>query len=480
MYSAALHENNITVIYHNFIKKFFDEIDEVTIKFNESIAVDNNSINATQDQTEKSNVSLIVATNTDDEVVLCQADGIVKNKKDENEKSVTDLPSQDTTINDFFDDEPSPKKSKQFTFTESELPDSEETKEFLKSYPREITEPVSMQSETESESNSEDESNWCSQRRRKKTKPVTEVPIDKLPTRFITRQRVPNIYLVCKKNCLRMLQSNYLKSQENQMNEDIIRENLKRLKTDNTSKGKLYVRYVKPQRKYIKSKSFAYKNTKNTRSTRCLKNKIDGKNIKRSKPHNKSKKHKKNFKVTIKKPERKDTKSTLLSQNNNKNSTPASITATKTNTRRTRAMKNISDGRNAKNKSVALGNIKNDNKQTPMHKKQRSTLPAVEIRRSKRYQKNKDEDVMKAPVSIPKKSMHEQSTVYKISSTSSESPKNLKRSLIEDSEVPSLKRTRSQNIKVTNAATPVGVMMKTRHQDERGKIFVMWFLQIET
>lgn len=457
MSSAELHENNnITVIYHSHIKKIFDEIDEVILKYNESIAVNNNCVNATQDQRENSNVSLVVAPNTDDEVVLCQSDGSVKNEKDETEK--------------FSDDESCPKKSKQLTFIESNLPDSDE-EELLKSYPRpKVTESDSMESESESERNSVDESNLWSWRRRKKTKPVTEVTIDKLPTKFLTRQRVPNRYLVCKKYCLHLFQSIYLKSQEEHMNEDIIRENVKRLKTHNKSKGKLDVRIVKPERKDTKSKLFVQKNTnnssldytpaaKNTISrTRCLKNKTDGKNMKRSKPHNKGTKHKKKTNVGIKKPERKNTKSTPLAQKLNKKSTLDPISAAKTNTRRSRAMKIITDGRNTKIKSGTPGNIKNDYKRKPTHKKERSTLPALEERRSKRYQKTKKEDLtMKAPVSTPRKSK-----VYNISPSCSESPKRLKRSLVGDSEVSSPKRTRSQN----NNVTPVRVIMKTRHQDE--------------
>ncbi|KAJ8719453.1 hypothetical protein PYW08_011628 [Mythimna loreyi] len=451
--------------YYSVIRKILDEIDEVILKRYErenskTINVKDNYADVSHDQRDKSIINLVDVT-AGDEPLHCTADAYVKNKKDDNDNicSVADLSSQETMISDFSDDDESPpKKSKQFTFRDNDLPESREIDEFLKAYPRpQVT--FFPWIESESKSYLDEESNWFSRRRRKKIKPVTKITIENLPERFMTRQRKPNMYLVTKKYCHRVLQSIYLKKQENQIDLEIIRENIQRLKMSNNNKI--------PENMDTKSKSFAINNItldiistakKSTRGTSYMKNKSDGKQDKNksisSGNEKKSYKRKHTFKkntCTLPAVERRRSKRNQKTKGIDEVAMKAAVSVAK-----------IEDKNNkSKSTSISSRNEQNDYKRKHTHKKNRSTLPAVERRRSKRNQKTKgkDEDTMKAPVSVPKKSVHEQSTVYNISSSSCESPKSLKRSLVEDSDVPSAKRTRFHDNKVTKASMSTSASM---------------------
>lgn len=457
---------------------------------NKSVDADENYYNATQDiyedlcsQREKSNDGSTAAPNVDDDVVPCSVEDYkVKDKFANIERDLSPTKNHDGLDNkgligrtnvanlkkvpsDSSDTECTPKKVKKFIFTDSDLPDSQEIKTTMMSHTRSAV--TESSSESEPENNSEECTPFLN--RKKKTKPVPKVDLtkmfEKLPERVITRQRKPTYKLMSNNvstNNSTILKPTYLTEQEDQIDGDIITENIKRLKT--FGKGKVN------------------KDSKNEESLKEEKKDSSS----RKKSDSKSKEPKEKIKVKIEKPKRKETKSkpeysrrksAELEKNNNKEDSLDSTSVDKAPTRRTRSRKNENDSQNSQKKSVSPENLKKDpdNKRKRTYKKQekeRSVSPEIEVRRSKRQQKakEKDEDMMKAPVSIPKKSMHEQSTVYNISSSSSESPKSLKRSLVEDSEMPSSKRTRSHNANnvcnsINNAslrATPARVM-KTQH-----------------
>ncbi|KAJ8720070.1 hypothetical protein PYW07_012113 [Mythimna separata] len=452
---------------------------------NKSIDVEDNYYNATQDlyedlcsQRENSADGSAAAPRADDEVVPCSVENYkVKDKFANIERDLSPakdqdvLDDKDATVgdkvaklskmpSDSSDLECTPKKVKKFIFTDSDLPDSQEIKTSMMSHAR----------STVTESSSESEPENCSEEitpflnRRKKTKAVPKVDLskmfEKLPERVITRQRKPTFKLLSNevsKNNSTILKPSYLTEQEDQIDGDIITENIKRLK------------------KFGKGKT--NKDTKNEESLKDDKKDSSS----RKKSNVKSKEPKEKIKVKIEKPKRKDTKSKTESSGRksaelDKNIAKDSLDSTsvdKPPTRRTRSRKNENDSQNSEKN---LENLKNepDNKRKRTNKKQekeRSVSPEMEVRRSKRQQKAKEkDDTMKAPVPVPKKSAHEQSTVYNISSSSSESPKSLKRSLVEDSDVPSPKRTRSHNTNsicnsINNSslrATPARAM-KTQH-----------------
>lgn len=375
-----------------------------------------------KDQNEKSNVSLEVQSHADDDVVLCSVDGNVKNEVDENKNTnyEIDLASHEnmdnvsvkdailTHVSDSSDEEFTPKKSNRWTFMDNDFPNSDELRDILKmSYPK----PAEIDSFTESASeysNSEDESCKFLRRFWNKTKPA------KLPTRVITRQRRPNFKLLSggevNKNNLTILKSRYLTKQEDQIDEDVILENIKRLKS------------------FIKTKTEKY--SENHESTIKGKTEIEtGK-----KPDNKSKEHMRQVKVKLRELEikRKLSKIKSFTRKKPEEDSLNTVPAFKPTTRSTRAKRKENNGNNTQKKCSEKKNKKPDHKRKP-----------CEGRRSKRQQKvnEKNKDTIKAPISMHR-SKPKQTNEFNVESSSSESPK---RSLVDDSGVPISKRTRSHN-----------------------------------
>ncbi|KAJ8719454.1 hypothetical protein PYW08_011629 [Mythimna loreyi] len=474
-------------------------ISKDTTEKHKSIDVDDNYYNATQDiyedlcsQRDKSTDGPAAAPNADDEVVPCSVENYkAKDKFAGIERDLSPAKDQDGLDNkdvtggdkvakltkipsDSSDLECTPKKVKKFIFTDSDLPDSQEIKTSMMSHARSAITESSSESEPE---NCSEEITPFLNRRKKKNKTVPKVDLtkmfEKLPERVITRQRKPTFKLLSSeinKNNSTILKPSYLTEQEDQIDGDIITENIKRLKKFGKAKTKKDTKSEENLKEDKKEENL--KEDKNDSSSR-------------KKSNIKTKEPKEKIKVKIEKPKRKDTKSKTESSGRKsaeleKNVTKDSLGSTsvdKAPTRRTRSRKNENDSQNSERKSISPDKLKNEpeNKRKRTNKKQekeKSVSPDLEVRRSKRQQKakGKDEDTMKAPVSVPKKSVHEQSTVYNISSSSSESPKSLKRSLVEDSDVPSAKRTRSHNTNnncnsINNSslrATPARVV-KTQH-----------------
>uniref|UniRef100_A0A2A4JIH5 Mediator of DNA damage checkpoint protein 1 n=1 Tax=Heliothis virescens TaxID=7102 RepID=A0A2A4JIH5_HELVI len=367
---------------------------------------------------------------------------------------------------DSSDETSTPKKTKPFVFTDSDLPDSQEIKKNVLSHTR--ANVTDSSSESEVENCSEDQFTPVVHRKKKKSIPKLDLTkmleFNKLPERVLTRQRKPTYKIkgcdeVSKKLSESILKPAYLTEQEDQIDGDIIKENIERLKTyekAKTNKDSKVEEIVKEEKKPSTS---------------------------RKKTDSKSSEPKEKIKVKIEKPKKKETKTKSESRKDKKSNEAGKDTSKEETTRtlRTRTKKvDIID--KSEQKPVTESNKKEPvnkrNSSTKKQEKERSKSPEIEVRRSKRQRKTKEnfEDSQKGLKSILKKSVHEQSTVYNISSSSSESPKSLKRSLV-DSDAPSPKRTRGGNTSsmnkndntsisnISNAslrATPARVM-KTHH-----------------
>ncbi|XP_022826571.1 titin-like isoform X2 [Spodoptera litura] len=462
------------------------------------IEVDPNYYNDTQDifddlctQRDKPEVQLT----TDDEVVPCSVEDYkVKDKFDGIEKDLSPFKNENDNIaeiaklekvpsGDLSDVDSTPKKAKPFVFTDSDLPSSQEIKKCLVSHTRSFgTEESSSESETENSIH--EPYNPFKKINKKKRKPSVVVDltkrleVDKLPERVITRQRKPA--LNTESISPNILKPTYLTEQEDHIDQEIITENIKRLKT------------------YERAKS--NKNSKKDESVKEEKKE----NVSRKKT-DKVTEPKDKIKGKIEKPKKNETKSksetprTSDKSHNNQVQEEESLdtaTVSKPTTRSTRSKKKDTECETNENKSSNYKVTVKDNKKKRTNKKQekerskspemvarsterartpksRSKSPEMEVRRSKRQRKPKtkfEESEVKAPKSILKNSTHEQSTVYNISSSSSESPRSLKRSMLDCSDAPSSKRTRAQTNSLRTSgignaslrATPARVM-KTHH-----------------
>lgn len=381
---------------------------------------DDNYYNATQDILED------LCTQKDMEVADDKSKETVKH---DNVALLKRIPS------DSSDEMSTPKKTKPFLFTDSDLPDSQEIKKNVSSHTR--ADVTDSSSESEVENYSEDQFTPVVHRKKKKSIPKIDLTkmldVDKLPERVITRQRKPTDKM---KGCIEankkfssdMLKPAYLTEQEDQIDGDIIKENIKRLKTYEKAKAnkdsKIEV-IVKEEKKSSPS---------------------------RKKTASKSSEPKEKIKVKIEKPKKKETKTKSESRKDKKNNEAEKDTSKEETTRtlRTRSKKVDTVDKNTEHKPE-IENIKREpvNKRNSSAKKQekeRSKSPEIEVRRSKRQRKPVEnlEDSHRGPKSILKKSLHEQSTIYNISTSSPESPKGVKRSLV-DSDAPSPKRTRGGN-----------------------------------
>ncbi|CAB3227810.1 unnamed protein product [Arctia plantaginis] len=415
-----------------------------------------------------------------------------------------------TTSESSSDFECTPKKVRPFLFTDSDLPNSQEIQNniFLKQNKPYATE---SSSESEPEVNTEDQFTPFVHRK-KKPRTVAKIDltkrfdVEKLPERVITRVRKPTSkvqesLLGTKKLTANILKPKFITEQEDQIDEDIIKENVKRLKTygkgklikentsnvindDNKSETKVENNDTKKKSKDVKNVS----TTENNKSKDKIKVKIE-------KPKKKDvEKDKKAKSKEVSSRKEQDETNKLKSKDKSQDQKGRGDTDPKSlndkpeseagiSTRSTRSRRKNNDVKTAEKKSTSPDNKKatvdNGRKGRPIRKKEppkESTSPEVEIRRSRRNVKAKentsdsqDRQKIQGTKSILKKSIHEQSTVYNISSSSGESNKNLKRSLADDSEEPSPKRTRafvnnvnSSTNNVSLRATPARTM-KTQH-----------------
>lgn len=380
------------------------------------------------------------------------------------------------------DVEYTPKKVRPFLFTDSDLPNSQEIKNniLLK---HNKTYPTDSSSESEPEVNTEDQFTPFIHRK-KKPRTVAKIDltkrfdVEKLPERVITRVRKPTSKMQnlegTKKLSANILKPKFVTEQEDQIDEEIIKENVKRLKTygkgkqikENTSNFTKDDEKSEPnivtETKSEDVKHTSVKENKNNKSKEKIKVKIEKpkkkdveKDKKAKSKEGSSRKEQDDSNVHKNMDKSQDQKCKGETDSKNLNDKPESKTGISTRT--TRSRKKNNDVKNDEKKSISpedkKATVDNSSKGNPVRKKaplKKSHSPEVEIRRSRRNVKAKDntsgsQDSQKnqAPKSILKKSIHEQSTVYNVSSSSVESPKNLKRSLVDDSEVPSPKRTRA-------------------------------------
>ncbi|XP_075977075.1 uncharacterized protein LOC142977204 [Anticarsia gemmatalis] len=413
------------------------------------------------------------------------------------------------------DIESTPKKVRTFIFTDSDLPNSQEIHTNIHH-----TKSIATESSSESEPENSEEQYTPLVHKKKKTNKVVKIDltkkfnVEKLPERIITRVRKPTVkmeenLLNNKKAATSMLKPKFLQEQEDQISEEIIKENVLRLKTyvkgkasksdsppakDNEEKHNDTKNQIEDIPKEMEIKSKEIKNeTKKTESKSTTK--IEPKNklnelkekikVKIEKP-----KSKKESKDTKPKSERSTRKSKEESSRRSRHKSPVATNEDSRISEKQDKSKSVDEPKSdAKSTRVTRSRRKDkDNTKSPERKDtteskrkrytkkkdepKQSFSPEVEIRRSKRQAKAKsDSQSMDPPKSILKKSTLEQSTVYNVSS-GGESPKNnlsLKRSLGDDTEVPSPKRTRAfvnnVNSSITNSslrATPARTL-KTQH-----------------
>ncbi|KAH9629511.1 hypothetical protein HF086_015841 [Spodoptera exigua] len=456
------------------------------------IEVDPNYYNDTQDifedlctQREQPEVQPI----TEDEVVPCSVEDYkVKDKfpgiekdlsplKKENDGLTEEATLEKVSKGDISDVYSTPKKAKTFVFTDSDLPSSQEIKKGVISHTRSsATEESSSESETE---NSLDEPFNPFKNLKQKSKPAfcltKRLEVNKLPERVITRKRKP---INTDSSSTNILKPTYLTEQEDNIDAEILTENIKRLKTYERMRSN---RNSKKDEsiKGEKKENVSQKETDKTSEPKeNLKIKIDKPKIKEAKSksditersdkvHNNQVKEEESLNIAsgtrpttrITRSKKKDTA--------NKTSVSKSFTdkVTVKENKRKRATKKQERER-SKSPEMVTRNIKRSASPKP-----RSKSPEVEVRRSTRQRKPKAkyaESEVKAPKSILKNSSLEQSTVYNISSSSTESPRSLKRSMLDCSDAPRSKRTRAQTSStssISNAslrATPARAM-RTHH-----------------
>ncbi|CAH0625303.1 unnamed protein product [Chrysodeixis includens] len=351
-------------------------------------------------------------------------------------KGATQVASLKKVPSDSSDVESTPKKLRPFLFTDSDLPSSQEITTSMMT--KHVSAVVDLSSESEPE-NSEDQATPIVHRK-KKTKPAPKLDLSKkfeiemLPERIMTRQRKPTDKLgssTDKNISSRILKSSYLLDQEDQVDQEIISENIKRLKSFEKAKS------LQDSKNDISPKE----EVKETRS---------GKRGRKSKEESSKEK----IKVKIEKPKKKETKAKSRSpqksaEKNSKQANESSVIP-ETRSRRTRAKKNETETKEntSKNSISPDNNEKETEKKTRGRKKERSTSPEITVRRSKRQitkekiaEELRDQAATNSKLKPILKHVRQESMEYNMSS-SGDTVKGLKRTLVEDSEVPSPKRTR--------------------------------------
>ncbi|XP_026741489.1 E3 ubiquitin-protein ligase RBBP6-like isoform X2 [Trichoplusia ni] len=348
------------------------------------------------------------------------------------------------TPSDSSDVDTTPKKLRPFLFTDSDLPSSQEITTSMMT--KQDSAVVDLSSDSEPD-NTEEQTPIV--HRKKKTKPAPKLDLTKkfdvemLPERILTRQRKPTDKLgnsTDKSINSKILKSTYLLDQEDEVDQEIISENIKRLKS------------------FEKAKSL--RESKNDVSA-----KEDVKDTSPRSKESKSKEPKEKIKVKIEKPKKKETKpkseSSVRKSDENKSKQKQSSITSETNTRKTRTKKNETETKaNTKNRSVSPDSSKKEDKKPRNRRKERSKSPEIEVRRSKR-QTTKEKSLNEPTSMNPRKRKPilknvRESTEYNMSSSSGEPNRSLKRSLVEDSVVPSPKRTRSY-VNSSNTNTSSGI-----------------------
>lgn len=422
------------------------------------------------------------------------------------------------------DNETTPKKVT-CIFTDSDLPNSQEieTSRSVALHMKDDNNEILSDSEPE-ENNKEQHTPLLN--RKKKLKVVAKIDLTKkfdienLPERIITRVRKPTAKLEnnlqnCKKTTSNILRTKFLTEQEDEINEEIINENVKRLKTYERTKATKENKIVNTEKEEstkicdskieskedvntenpVRTKSAQSKNEKiKVKIVKPKRTETDTKSISKESASVRTKKEESFLKTNEKsivtqrkavaeqekdndKNKSKEAKSRSKSdeiskngKNKSKNSNFHSKSDEQIGTRSRRSRKKEKDTEENKSESA-------DNKKGPPESKRKGSdkkteLSDVEIRRSKRQanvkEKKSDSQTMKPPKSIQNKNDHEQSTVYNISSSGGESPRTLKRSLGDDISVPSPKRTRAfmnseNNISNSSLRATPARTMKTQY-----------------
>lgn len=419
-------------------------------------------------------------TDLDDEIVPCSVEEeitelrlpgldndlspkkIPLSRKDDCDKNVFNLSAQQIREvigvdivkrhpSDSSDVDVTPKKLRP-NFMETDLPNSQEIKCSVTCNSKSIATESSSASESENDSQ---ESTPILFRKKKKTKvdakiDLTKKFVDALPARIITRIRKPTSKLQgadgeAKKVNENILKPKFLVEQEGDMNNEIIRENILRLKSSvndkNKSKDSSSVENLKVNTCKIEKHDSKQKNEKNKTVTP----KVDDIIIKEEKASiSKSSRplpHKIEEPVNIiVEPSKISTRSTRKRHTSDKAIDKKSVSVDK--------------GKDRKEES------KSKDKRSRRHEQKKedkaNSSPEVkEVRRSRRQrsykEKKKDDSLIKVKITKPPKKntpvqpvAFEQSAVYSISSDSGpDTPKNLKRPASVSLRAPSPKRTRS-------------------------------------
>ncbi|XP_063385406.1 mediator of DNA damage checkpoint protein 1-like isoform X2 [Cydia fagiglandana] len=328
-----------------------------------------------------------------------------------------------------------------------DLPDSQEIKTSVTLKHNSITE---SSSDTETDEVSDQDSGITHIKKRKPkvhAKRDLSKKLEELPSRIITRVRKPTLKV---REALKMADS------DDNIDADIVSENISRLKskTDkkkgkeeehskilldeptkrphsrnenkkkdkpteesaSDSKGRSSRSKTKKSEETKSKTDDKDSDDKKVRSTRSTRNKKDNSKDEKSKGKEQKSKEEKKSKSGSESNSRKDSHSR---SNSKSRSDPKNRNDSKTRSH----SKNRSDSKTRSSRSA-----KENNKDTS---KSKEKTPEEEVRRSSRQKSNKE---------TPK---HENSTVYLSSESSTESPKNLKRTATNELEVPSPKRTRS-------------------------------------
>ncbi|XP_030032831.2 extracellular matrix-binding protein ebh [Manduca sexta] len=398
-------------------------------------------------------------------------------------KEIQKMPSDSSDV------DATPKKKVALKFTENDLPNTQEIKEFIKFNPKHGTDILSSDSETEN--NSQEEAIPLFSKKNKRTidaKMDLTKTFEALPTRIITRVRKPT-----EKGSNTILKPTFLTEQEDGIDKDIINENISRLKTifgrpkslnkesnkilDKSSLNKEKGTTKQDERGESSKSSKSKVNEKSTleiskvvtkkdsvkADSNCETKSTNKRTRDRKKDNNDNKKdneHKSPKKIKVERKPRTKTSNTLQIELQEHDYAQTSLNSTVGSNNSSRR-----SGRSKKEKTndkIVFPELETDNvkpkrtyrkrtKKTPetYSNEQNSSEPVTEPRRSRRIKATKDvkenDQTPPKPKSILKPSLCDQSTVYNKSTESvTEYPKSLKRSAeFKGLQVPSPKRSRS-------------------------------------
>lgn len=378
-----------------------------------------------------------------------------------------------------------PTKQRSFKFTEIDLPDSQEIKKSVSLTTRAVN--TESWSESETETSSEDQCTPIVFR--KKIKPENDVKfnlikkfdLETLPTRVITRVRKPTQKCQDEQNkkTNEMLKPKFLTEQECDIDEEIITENISRLKSKNDkmkifksqepnkvakseiadNKTAIIEKIIRPCRNKTEEK--ALKSEKELEKAKDSVDKTENNEKTKQEPKNTKKNQDSRNQSSISEVELKDKIHVNKSKVKTRDSTLSPVEAK----RRTRT-RNVKTGK-TKEKSPEKESLTEKPKRRYTRKAAKAELKQEEnkepsqekeIRRSKRQKPVKEEVKKDTPKSILKKSvaaLSDVSTVYNTSSSSNMESYRNKRPNFDDIEAPRAKRTRSAaNNNNTSRSTP--------------------------